>query len=458
MKQFFSGLSFLVQAIIVVAVVLIFAYFDPFGLFSNNKLTLRDTPAQVQQIKAIGELVSAEYYGEVISSYKNIVELQINDAEARLLDNIHDLDSSFKTGILKIKDVDKDQSKEFDKLCDSLSKQDNYFNDYLDEIRAQLKIKWYQGRKKLLEKLLDSKQYDNLVQNTLSYCNDIFQKKKNEVTKSLKTRKIRKSQLILLGRGKVQAGFRFNKLNDRNVKIDTIHNRIILTGMKPEILSCDINPWFIPELGMKGFEIIDITGKLDKDVNVLRQVKKNCLDSLRANALNSNILGIAKENAEQNLKQLFSLLLNKTVEVKIVANELDYYIENIFDDSLLSPCELMTLDSLTDVFLTQHNDSDKVFALMDSIKHCRLAAGKSDYSITPFTLPTLKLLQKNLKYDTAYLKSAILTGNCDKWIYIAQKNKYSRMDEKQSIPLLENYKKEASDFYKLEYDEMNPKK
>lgn len=414
------------QAVMVIAGVLIFAYFDPFGLFSNNKLTLRDTPAQVKQIKEIGELISAEYYGEVISSYKNIIELQINDAENKLRDNINDLDSAFRNGVLKIKDIEREKQKDedkaknnaFEKLCDSLSKNEKFYSIYISEIRKQLGIKWYQGNKRILDKLLDDNEFDKFAQKSPAYCNNIFDKKKGEVTKDFKTRKIRKSQLILLGRGKVQAGFKFNKLNDRNVKVDTIRNRIILVGMKPEILSCDINPWFIPELGMKGFEIIDITGKLERDVNVLRQVKENCLDSLYANALESDILNIAKENAEQDLKQFFSLLLNTTVEVKIVANELDYYTENIFNDSLLSLSELSMLDSLTDKHFAIKDDSNKVRAVMDTIKKCKVIVGNYNYNITPFTLPAYILL---VKKDTIINTTGVFNfnnyRNYKKWFY-----------------------------------------
>jgi len=68
--SFFKNLAFLIQAAIVVAAVLLFSFFDPFGMFGSTKTKLENTTVSVESIRNIGELITAEYYGEVLSSFK----------------------------------------------------------------------------------------------------------------------------------------------------------------------------------------------------------------------------------------------------------------------------------------------------------------------------------------------------------------------------------------------------
>jgi len=325
MGKLFS-FSFLLQALAVVIAVLAFSYFDPFDLLISNKLTLRDTPAQVQQIKSIGELISAEYYGEVISSYSHTVKANKDTAIAQMKRDVMVVHKQFYRGLLNIINADlsdkSDIKKRIQSLQDSLEHY-SYANAYLDVFESNI------GRGKMAQQIKnfsdDSKQtnffqYLAINKVSITYYNEVFSKELESINKIFNSSKIKNSQLILVGRGKVQAGFKFDSLTTRNVKVDTARNRIVLVGLKPQILSCDINPWFIPELGLKGFEIIEFNKNAD-NIDILKQVKLNCLDSLRNSAIRSEILIKAKINAEQNLKNLFSLLLNnKDIEVKILAD------------------------------------------------------------------------------------------------------------------------------------------
>ena len=63
-----SVVTLLLQIALVVAAVLVFSFFDPFGMFKPSAPTLEDTPVSLKSIRSIGELISAEYYGEVIVS------------------------------------------------------------------------------------------------------------------------------------------------------------------------------------------------------------------------------------------------------------------------------------------------------------------------------------------------------------------------------------------------------
>ena len=68
-----KGASLVLQIIVVIAAVLVFSWFDPFDFLAPTKRTLKNTPIQIQSIREIGELITAEYYGEVISSLKEVI-------------------------------------------------------------------------------------------------------------------------------------------------------------------------------------------------------------------------------------------------------------------------------------------------------------------------------------------------------------------------------------------------
>jgi hypothetical protein len=392
MKWLTSLPSFVVQAILVIAAVLIFAFIDPFGIFLSTTLKLRDTPSHVKQIREIGELVTAEYYGEVISSYRSIVELETEIQIDQKKDEIKEFDSLFISKVSKLLflDSEKEQKQQFEELLDEFKKFDLY-QDYLKVIRNKLDI----GVINILfnhlikkEKVLLLKELDK------SYLGPLYAQVKKEVEHRVKKNKVlRKSQLILVGRGRVQAGFSFDSLTERNVRVDTVHHRIILVGFVPKILSADINPWFIPELGIKGFEILDMNGKADNPA-ILKRVKQNCLDSLKIHALKSQILQKALENAESNLAQLFALLLDDPkIVVKITSDETDYYAKYVLAENApryLNISQLKTIDSLTNRFLSASNsqsgntgpDSAKAFEWIDRLTSHKLQIELDTYSIT----------------------------------------------------------------------------
>ena len=60
----------LVDMAIVVGVVIAFTFWDPFKIFNKRKLL--DTANLVTEVRDIGQLVTAEYFGEVISSLNGV--------------------------------------------------------------------------------------------------------------------------------------------------------------------------------------------------------------------------------------------------------------------------------------------------------------------------------------------------------------------------------------------------
>ena len=86
MLKFWSNIGLIFQILIVIGAVILLAYFDPFGIFGSKKQKLENTPVDVRSIKEIGVLISAEYYGEVLTSLQEalieeIKESAVNDAE-----------------------------------------------------------------------------------------------------------------------------------------------------------------------------------------------------------------------------------------------------------------------------------------------------------------------------------------------------------------------------------------
>ncbi len=396
MKSITSGLSFIIQAILVVAGVLLFAWFDPFGILVSTKLKLKDTPAHIREIRSIGELITAEYYGEVISSYQSIMYIQKEEEITRTKSKLLIMDSMFVNRLSELSAIDdkKERKDRFESALGEFKQNDN-FDDYLHAVKKKLGITFLNS---LFRQLLDPGNIGILVKSK-DYLKQLQSDQEQEITKVYSKRAVRKPQLILLGRGKVQAGFRFDRLDSRNIIVDTMRNRIVIFGIHPEILSCDINPWLIPELGIKGFEIVAVNGKADNPA-ILYKVKKACLDSLRANALASDILNIARTNAEQNLQTFFALLLDEPrVEVRIESDLLSYYQKYLRSDTVINPSELENITRAITGYLaapknktTSGYDSLRAFALLDTLKRCRLATGSHISGMTPFSLPIYQRL------------------------------------------------------------------
>lgn len=479
MKWLSSGTTLIIQIILVAAGVLVFAYFDPFGIFVSNKLRLADTPSHVQQIRAIGELITAEYYGEVISSYQDVLASDSVEEIKVTNDRIEKLNQEFIDSLGAISQIsddraDKEKKKRFNKALDYF-KQRDFFDAFYDKAKSVIGIKIWERE---FVNFLDSKNIQTLSNGSKSIIAELKKTFKDDIKRDFKKKFVKRSQLLLIGRGKVQAGFRFNKLDNRNVWVDEAHNRIVIYGMTPEILSWDINPWFIPEMGIKGYEILDYTKKADNPA-ILNSVKKACKDSLLAHAKAGKILELAKHNAEENLKEFFSLILdNPKIEVKIVSNNWDFYMRYMITDSVLNYSELTDLyatilDSCFNSSLIRKSTlsySLKAFELIDSLKHCRLVIGDSIYyKINPFTIPIYRLLKsvkqadkpKNqFKSELDTLLKSILNNPAiyQPWFYDWKMEEVQINDSILKTPQYQSYLKEGDQFFKREYARIYPDK
>ena len=345
---FFKGLSLFLQIGLVIAGVIAGAYF--LGWLAPVKHKLKDTPVTIKSIKEIGQFITAEYYGEVLSSYRNKLLDEIDSDADTLFIDIEELDAAFRAAIIstregitetkrnKIKKVAYSRfERDFEEILD-----DSLFGFYLESQEEVFKVKNEEKFIKLL--VLDTNKLELL--HPAQFLSESHKQEKIDIL--LDDKKYKKHQIILLGRGWVKAGFDFGSFSERNFYYDKLNNRIYFFGLKPKILSHAINPWFIPEKNMKGFEIIMATRKSKFRMDQMEATKQKCMDILLEQALNNKILETAKKNAEENLRVFFSLILEKEIESVIFYNEsFDYHLSSLLGkDTTLTESNLFVIDSL----------------------------------------------------------------------------------------------------------------
>ncbi|MCU4176756.1 DUF4230 domain-containing protein [Carboxylicivirga sp. N1Y90] len=194
----------------------------------------------------------------------------------------------------------------------------------------------------------------------------------NEDVKKRSIKEYKKSKLVMIGRGWVKAGFDFGSFNEKNFIYNKRRQTIYLIGLQPEIISTTINPWFIPEEGVEGFEFVLAKKGGLYNPEYTKKVKRNCLNKLKAQAQEKQILEKAKENAQTKLKAFFDILIEEDLkDLRFYSNYLSYNLNAFLNDSLIDK-DVVALDS---ILLRYHAKYDSkiggnyvLSAFMDSIK------------------------------------------------------------------------------------------
>ena len=390
MGKLLETIPFLIQAILVVAGVLVFSFFDPLEIFTSSKLKLKDTPVDIQSIREIGQLITAEYYGEVISSSsyqireKNQSELEdvkdeLEELNLHFWDVINELRVRYKNNSIKRTRKNVYQAYN-DKMGVFLSS--NAYDLYLYyTFRKLVKEKEYKSRhldddlnenrlEKFIQTLVKNGKIsiadDDFVKDLIDRYHEQLLKEERKITK--------KSNLVMLGRGWVKAGFDFEEFSEEKFRYDAGNGTINFVGFTPSILSATINPWFIPEKGMEGFEFLIVERKVKRDYKVVQSVKQKCLEELKRKAIvERQILNKAVKNAEINMKEFFSLLLEKPVkQVRFFSDELTFAYQEIIKNDSISGEELIMIHELLgkEAVLGVEMDAlpDRKQAFIDSIQ------------------------------------------------------------------------------------------
>lgn len=411
----FKNWRFLLDAILIIALVVLIFLWNPFGIFGGG-LKLGTTTNMVTEIQEIGQLVTAEYYGEVIASidesrleliYEDSLNDQANLMYAELKHALHNL--------YQFQQIPRDERtqayREQQTLGGEISnwrrvfRQDvsrnnileklNYHHDALTDSEYYDKVVEYLWREEFgkdkdvrwnpnerqEEQVLFSL-YNKLVlqhaqlqaqpgifyaylDEGFAYANAFSSFYHADQTAEL-PRKEQRKKLAMVGRGWVKAGFDFATLDEHSFYFHEESSELHFFGLEPQILNADINPWFIPEKGIPGFEIIDYNGRVTfKDA---KKVKEYCIQKLTLYAHRADLLMNAQKQGEETLKSFFSLLTGKEIRKihfhndllvqaadEIARDEFINYYEAFLLDSLIRQ-ELQFIDSLDQSRLNRSNN------------------------------------------------------------------------------------------------------
>ncbi len=264
----------------------------------------------VKEVREIGELTTAQFYGEVFadlnSIQKNIVE-QHNGANfpdslltafpklpvfAKLYVNQKTADS-----LLSGKNKQVEQLEQFIDTLKLRYKQE--VHTFINEKSRELAIKKIEKYEKELETERDKlPRLVWLAKNSKERFAD-FQHRRN---------------LIYIGRGKVRAGFDFSAILENYVGIQNSYDTVSIILPPPKILNADINPWYLQDK-IKGYELFDEFGGPFTNEEI-RSVRLMCLKELEKQALKKGIMKLATENGRNTFKNLFGSLGYSELKIK----------------------------------------------------------------------------------------------------------------------------------------------
>jgi len=425
----------ILDAIIIVAIILAVFLINPFGMFGGG-LKLQDTANNITAIKQIGQLITAEYYGEVISTIDQSRLRLIYEDDLNLEADI--LFQQMKMNLLKVyvdaipeKEVVEEKKFLFikwkRKVKEKALNEKELFKEYInidDEVQfkdsLKIKVLEYYWRlttntSRKLKKEFKSKHQktalwllmQEIIENTQNLSpedadtylkeglpqtidNDVFSDFFYDKKRAGYSRKEEKKELSIIGRGWVKAGFDFGTLDESNFIFDKDQGVVHLFGVSPEILDADINPWFIPEKKIPGIQIIEANGKVDFNDAVL--VKSYCVEKLRKMADDAGILDHAEKQGKEAIKSFIGLISG--VEVQEVFFHYDpfaAFYKNLSRDKFISYNEAVQFDSLVaiefkiidslrkrQVNLIQHAKTieikiERLNAIISKLKECEFA-------------------------------------------------------------------------------------
>lgn len=255
-------------------------------LFSACKrdTKIEDTAISLKELREIGELVTAEYYGEVIEALSR----------------------------------------------DFISQDLSYLEKSYNEIRAAYDgigriYRWptkrlRKFRKTKLHQTAEYKVLKKITQRKISFTGDIrfleevvwkkdwtaFAAEYAEGLEKYSRKKNGKVELVYMGRGWVKAGFNLKELDSTQLEIkdDTLY----IHDFDPQIFNTDINPWFIPESKTKGFELVRSSKDRKITFEQITAVKRACKRKLKKDAIDRGIHHRARESAEEAFETFLNTL------------------------------------------------------------------------------------------------------------------------------------------------------
>lgn len=392
---------------------------------------LKDTVLSLKDIKEIGELVTAEYYGEVISGHSLLLvnenidtvffkslgiirkELALNrekigkEYDAKITVNTKKVEE------LKNKNFVLFRSKRKTKLAkDSLSLE-NKKQQKQKDVGMKIRSEKFEAsmdilldatgikRKKELLQLIENQQ-DN---------NDIY----TEYKKNIKDYFVEdKKELVYIGRGSVKVGYNLKQLDSTNIFYSSSGDTIYLLDFDPYITDLDINPYFFYPADSAfenvdtiyfGYQIIYANNQKKFTLEEINNIKSDCKIKLRQEALKRDIYTNAHKNAEDALTTFFNLMSNgnngKIKKAVISHSKYFYYKSDYLYDLKIDETEYKQIEEI----IRQDKDSLDII----SFKHQTLDYQKAHLNkFVKDLYHTTRHSENYAKWDslhTAYMNS-----------------------------------------------------
>lgn len=330
--------SLLVGALLIFAVIKITPQGFFKNLFGSERQTIQDTPLSVKEIRGIGELISAEYYGEAIHSLNDgFQSVTLNQVQVYFDTLRHHLNRVYEQVDEKMKRPRRNRE---DRIWDEVMLDDHlaflisqpYFKvlQQVEELRPR--------RREDLCRIAKTQVWTLYLQR-----NPSRRLKLEQIVREMSAEQRDQIELTYIGRGWVKAGYDLARISEE--QIDRKADTLFIRNLDPEILNADINPWFIPPSklypdGSPGFQVLraivngrSVARVASSQGNERRRIPFWAIDSVKAgtkqalllDAMQRHILDSAKASAERTLLQLFQLVEPDTLQriqvLKLVPTE-----------------------------------------------------------------------------------------------------------------------------------------
>ena len=265
-------------------------------------------PTVLEEVKEIGELVGAEYYGEVIHS---LLEQQEEEDFRRLADLHEEVKLMYTRHFnaarnLPVRrgegEVRQDALRRFALRVETLSNSAWYRNIFL---------KLGKSESELLEEIRQKSWEDFSTR----YRDELLRQRRIQ-RQDLQSDPV----LIYLGRGDVLIGFDLKQL--RTDQMIRQGDTLILKDLDPTVISAAINPWYLaPDQdstgkGIPGFESLRQEGEVSADM--VAEVKSGAKDELIREAFRNGTPELAEASAEQTLLSFFNLLARPEEQLSVL--------------------------------------------------------------------------------------------------------------------------------------------
>lgn len=423
----------LLDIIVVVGGIIAFSLFDPFGMFSKREL--KGTANLVSSVKKIGELVTAEYYGEVISSLNEtfIFDIPEDTVSEKFEECFYRLKEECRNAIDDGTRLKKfiDDNDELKSIRKEFNNNDEYIYNHLIVLMAVNLIdpdedKFYKEKEQGLQGKTEERVLRRIY-NSIKDINKTYKKNEDlriaelddyineipvylesaasfhyELNKKSLSKKERRRDIVFIGRGWVKAGYKFEKLDERNFAYDEENKLMRFYGLSPVILDKDINPWFIPEKKIKGFELVDFYKKATFEEAKI--VKIRCKEKLLEQADHSGIMKQAQENGEEALKNFFSLLLDEP-DLKVEFHPIPFQneINLIVADTLITVKEALWVDAIFKDFDKKINNK--------TIRHSKKKLHEQQLQIFYNQLKEMNFIDSNNQFNIYSGEAASILEN-----------------------------------------------